>query len=228
MKEPYEDKLDNDKEEVKKILDQIKPAIEEATSKQLFETCNDLASNPELREKVEKEIQATLPEGSSFRINEAGFGEMKLPLHISKYVSNPDEEQEEQESEDDSPYCPECGACGHDGCCPALMCAYHNMVEKGHGEYCEGYYWDLVVAYEVLNKLNDKQLDEIGYNEILDKVYKDRESHNRKIEPWMTLTKQEIIRLEEDDWKHYKDGGCLCSAHGDCECICGSWSKEKF
>ena len=127
--------------------------------------------------------------------------------------------------EDESPYCPECGACGEDGCCSALMCAYKNMVEKGHGIYCESYYWDLVVAYEVLKKLTEKHLDEINYKGILDGVFKAREAHTRKIEPWMELSRREIIDLDEENWKHYKNGGCLCSAHGDCECICGAWRQ---
>jgi len=134
---------------------------------------------------------------------------------------------EDKEDEDGSAYCKECGACGEDGCCSALMCAYKNMVENGHGDYCKSYYWDLVIAYEVLKKLTEKQLDEIDYNGILDEIHKDREAHNRKIESWMELTKREIIDLDDDDWVSYKEGRCLCAAYCDCECICGSWGKEK-
>ena len=84
--------------------------------------------------------------------------------------------------EEDDGDCPECGACGFDGCCSALMCAHKNMVEKGCGRYCESYYWDLVVAYEVFKKLTEKHLEEIDYNTILDEVCKAREAHNIKKE----------------------------------------------
>ena len=77
------DPVNDDGITVSQILSRIKQAVEGATSKQLFETCNDLASSPELRVKVEKEIQDTLPEGTTFRINECGFGEMHFPLHIA-------------------------------------------------------------------------------------------------------------------------------------------------
>jgi len=66
----------------------MKGFLEGATSKQLFETCNDLASNPELKQNIEKEIRATLPKGCYFRINEAGFGEFKLPLFVVKQIEN--------------------------------------------------------------------------------------------------------------------------------------------
>ena len=76
--------------------------------------------------------------------------------------------------------------------------------------------------------VKERLATEIGYDEILDKVFKAREAHNREIEPWMELTKREIIDLDDDNWEHYKKGGCLCSAHGDCECICGSWRKKDI
>ena len=140
--------------------------------------------------------------------------------------SHADKLENIHEDEDASVYCRECGACGEDGCCSPLMCAYKNMFEKGHGDYCKGYYWDLVIAYKVLGRLTEKHLDEINYDEILDEVYDARKRHNRKIESWMELTEDEIIHLDDDSWEHYEKGGCLCSAHGDNECVCGAWRKN--
>jgi len=45
----------------------------------------------------------------------------------------------------------------------------------------------------------------------------------RKPEPWMHLSQDEINNLSEESWEHYRDGGCLCAAHGACECVCGAW-----
>lgn len=36
---------------------------------------------------------------------------------------------------------------------------------------------------------------------------------------WMNLTQDEIDRLTDDDWQHYQNGGCLCYAHCECECV---------
>jgi len=153
----------------------------------------------------------------------------ELEEQIRKEYLQPEiDHVEDKEYEDGSAYCKECGSCGEDGCCSALMCAYKNMVERGCGDYCKSYYWDLVIAHESLKKLTKKQLDEINYNEILDKIYAEKERHYRKIEPWMEFTRSEIINLDDDNWEHYKKGGCLCSAHGDCECICGSWRKKDI
>ena len=56
---------------------------------------------------------------------------------------------------------------------------------------------------------------------------KDREVHGRKIESWMELSKREIIDLNDENWHHYKNGVCLCSAHCDCECVCGAWRQPN-
>ena len=142
-------------------------------------------------------------------------------------MKEPYEDKLDADMEEESPYCEECEACGEDGCCSALMCAYKNMVDKSTGKYCEGYYWDLVIAYEVLKKLNEKQLDEIGYDKILDNVHKARKAHGREIKSWMRLSKREIIDLDDENWQHYKNGGCLCSAYCDCECVCGAWDNHE-
>ena len=70
-------------EEVKNYLDKIKPAVEGATARQLFENCNELASNPELREKCEKEMNQSLPDGYCFEITSAGFGKLHCPLAVT-------------------------------------------------------------------------------------------------------------------------------------------------
>ena len=43
---------------------------------------------------------------------------------------------------------------------------------------------------------------------------------------WMAFSQDEINGLDDDSWDHYKKGGCLCAAHSDSECICGSWNNE--
>ena len=72
--------------EVKKYLDVIKPVLEGATAKQLFETCNELANNLEYRKQVEESINKTLPEGSSFYIDGAGIGHIQFPLYVSNQM----------------------------------------------------------------------------------------------------------------------------------------------
>ena len=57
--------------------------FEGATAKQLFETCNELASNPELRKRLEEEISEGLPDGYSFEITPAGFGRLHCPLFVT-------------------------------------------------------------------------------------------------------------------------------------------------
>jgi len=73
--------------EVKNYLDKIKPLIVGATAKQLFETCNELAQNPELRKRIEKEINIGLPDGYSFEITSAGFGRLHCPLAVMSNLS---------------------------------------------------------------------------------------------------------------------------------------------
>jgi hypothetical protein len=53
-----------------------------------------------------------------------------------------------------------------------------------------------------------------------------RTKENRTKENWMSLTKEQINDLTLEDWLHYKNGGCLCSALCSCECCCGSWFTE--
>lgn len=48
-------------------------------------------------------------------------------------------------------------------------------------------------------------------------------SRNKK--NWMLLSQEEINELTEENWEHYMGEGCLCSAHSDAECICGSWER---
>ena len=48
----------------------------------------------------------------------------------------------------------------------------------------------------------------------------------RNKEDWMLFSQEEINELPEDSWEHYKTKGCLCFAHSDSECICGSWGKD--
>jgi len=56
---------------------------------------------------------------------------------------------------------------------------------------------------------------------------KELKKHRRKKETWMSLTQEEIDDLDEEWWIHYKEGRCLCFAHCDCECVCGSWHMRK-
>jgi len=49
---------------------------------------------------------------------------------------------------------------------------------------------------------------------------------NRKKKEWMHLEQETIDDLEDKDWIHYKNGGCLCFAKCDVDCICGSWWQE--
>jgi len=48
----------------------------------------------------------------------------------------------------------------------------------------------------------------------------------REKEEWMEFSQEDINNLSEDDWEHYKNGGCLCMAYSRSECICGSWWRE--
>jgi hypothetical protein len=43
----------------------------------------------------------------------------------------------------------------------------------------------------------------------------------------MELSQEEINSLDEETWKHYESGCCLCFAHDSSECICGSWDRPK-
>ena len=43
---------------------------------------------------------------------------------------------------------------------------------------------------------------------------------------WMSLEQDEIDSMEEDDWEHYSNGGCVCFARCSADCICGSWWRE--
>lgn len=47
--------------------------------------------------------------------------------------------------------------------------------------------------------------------------------NKRKVESWMGLTIAEIDNLDEDNWEHYKNGGCLCDAYSKGDCVCGAW-----
>jgi len=49
----------------------------------------------------------------------------------------------------------------------------------------------------------------------------------RQIEKWMSLEQEEVDSLSQEDWEHYKNGGCLCFAHSSSECACGSWYLLK-
>ena len=67
----------NDKnDKIQNYIDKVKPLVEEATMKQLFDTMDDLASNPELRKQAEETIRKSLPEGCDFYINEQGMGHL--------------------------------------------------------------------------------------------------------------------------------------------------------
>ncbi|HQL67130.1 MAG TPA: hypothetical protein PK151_06240 [Caldisericia bacterium] len=43
---------------------------------------------------------------------------------------------------------------------------------------------------------------------------------------WMSFTQDEIDSLTEENWIHYKNGGCLCYAYCECECCCGAWRRK--
>ena len=45
--------------------------------------------------------------------------------------------------------------------------------------------------------------------------------------PWMLLRQQEIEDLDQNDWEHYNNNGCLCAAHSDSECACGAWLVKE-
>lgn len=47
----------------------------------------------------------------------------------------------------------------------------------------------------------------------------------RFAENWMALTQEEINSLDNESWKDYKNGKCLCFAFCECECICGAKNK---
>lgn len=44
---------------------------------------------------------------------------------------------------------------------------------------------------------------------------------------WMLFDKERINQLSENDWEHYKWGGCLCFAYSPSECLCGSWDNKR-
>lgn len=44
---------------------------------------------------------------------------------------------------------------------------------------------------------------------------------------WMELTQEEINSLKEEDWEDYQKGKCLCFAHCEGECCCGSWGINR-
>ncbi len=46
---------------------------------------------------------------------------------------------------------------------------------------------------------------------------------DRTKQSWMLYDTEDIDDLTEQDWEHYKGGGCLCSAHSWSECGCGAW-----
>ncbi len=52
------------------------------------------------------------------------------------------------------------------------------------------------------------------------------DNKHRVIEDWMDLVDESIFELDEDDWIHYKRGGCLCFSHSTAECVCGAWYKD--
>ena len=50
----------------------------------------------------------------------------------------------------------------------------------------------------------------------------------RKPEGWMILDQEGINDLSDEDWEHYKSGGCLCFSHSIGECLCGSgWRDDE-
>lgn len=48
----------------------------------------------------------------------------------------------------------------------------------------------------------------------------------RKPLAWMELDENTIREMSDEDWKHYANGGCLCAAHCDSECVCGAWRER--
>jgi len=87
----------------------------------------------------------------------------------------------------------------------------------------------------VLFMIIRKQAEEIGLDYIeLCEVQQDRfkvsfsnQQMERRIKQyWMNFTQDEIDGLTEENWIHYKNGGCLCYAHCECECCCGSWRRK--
>ena len=50
----------------------------------------------------------------------------------------------------------------------------------------------------------------------------------RQPQEWMALSQEEIDELEDCDWEHYMNGGCLCNAYGRGECVCGAWWNEPI
>lgn len=43
---------------------------------------------------------------------------------------------------------------------------------------------------------------------------------------WMELSQEEIDSLDDENWKHYEGGGCLCFAYDRSECVCGSYWRD--
>jgi len=75
---------------IKEYLKKIHKSLSGATSSELFKTMNDLAENPELRKRCEKEMNDSLPKGYSFSINSCGIGRLMCPLHITSIRNNKD------------------------------------------------------------------------------------------------------------------------------------------
>ena len=72
----------------------------------------------------------------------------------------------------DDIYCKECGSCGEDGCCSALRCAYHNMVEKSTGLHCKIHFKDIEFSHKLSTALYNKYEDKELFDKIYDEIYR--------------------------------------------------------
>jgi len=69
-----------------RYINQAKGAIQSATLEDLIKTSNVLRADLKLRQRVEKEMRDSLPEGCDFYIDELGIGIFKFPLFVSSNI----------------------------------------------------------------------------------------------------------------------------------------------
>lgn len=83
---------------------------------------------------------------------------------------------------------------------------------------------DLVEDIEQTIIEEEHGLVDEALSDIRDRAYEVLlQTKGRVVDGWMSATTYNIYTLEEDDWKHYKRGGCICAARSPSECLCGSW-----
>lgn len=87
-------------------------------------------------------------------------------------------------------------------------------------------YHELGYAEEELCDNDYEALDEYITNAKNQIVMGILSAKGRVLENWMTIHNYAAITLEDEDWEHYKKGGCLCFAKCSSECLCGSWDLE--